>query len=321
VIISASYRTDIPAFHGDWFMERLRSGACKVRNPYSGQLFPVSLRLEDVDGFVFWTRNAAPFEGCLEEVARRAIPFTVQYTVTGYPRSLEPSVLETGRALDLLRRLGERYGPRVLVWRYDPILFTSLTPRSFHLETFARLSQALMGVTDEAVVSFAHVYRKTERHLEKLGAETGIRWWDPGLEEKRQLLTELAAVARRAGMTLSLCAQRELLVPGVEDAHCVDARRLAAVAGRPIGALQRGHRKDCGCYESRDSGAYDPCRHGCAYCYAVSDPARARQTMGACDPARESLGAPVPVPGATRTERLHSRQLDLFRAGEEEVQE
>jgi len=43
--------------------------------------------------------------------------------------------------------------------------------------------------------------------------------------------------------------------------------------------------------------------------------------MGACDPARESLGAPVPVPGATRTERLHSRQLDLFRAGEEEVQE
>jgi len=26
MIVSASYRTDIPAFHGDWFLARLRAG-------------------------------------------------------------------------------------------------------------------------------------------------------------------------------------------------------------------------------------------------------------------------------------------------------
>jgi hypothetical protein len=33
MIISASYRTDIPAFFGEWFMNRLRAGICKVVNP------------------------------------------------------------------------------------------------------------------------------------------------------------------------------------------------------------------------------------------------------------------------------------------------
>ena len=38
MIISASYRTDIPAFYGDWFRARLRAGFCRVANPYSGKL-------------------------------------------------------------------------------------------------------------------------------------------------------------------------------------------------------------------------------------------------------------------------------------------
>ncbi|MBO5600626.1 MAG: DUF1848 family protein, partial [Candidatus Methanomethylophilus sp.] len=33
MIISASRRTDIPAFHMDWMMNRLRAGYCLVRNP------------------------------------------------------------------------------------------------------------------------------------------------------------------------------------------------------------------------------------------------------------------------------------------------
>ena len=49
MIISASYRTDIPAFYGEWFMNRLRAGYCKVVNPYGGQVSRVSLTREDVD--------------------------------------------------------------------------------------------------------------------------------------------------------------------------------------------------------------------------------------------------------------------------------
>ncbi|MBN1777391.1 MAG: DUF1848 family protein, partial [Clostridiales bacterium] len=33
MIISASRRTDIPAFYADWFMGRIREGFACVRNP------------------------------------------------------------------------------------------------------------------------------------------------------------------------------------------------------------------------------------------------------------------------------------------------
>ena len=53
MIISASYKTDIPAFYGDWFITRLRLGHCRMRNPWGGQLYGVPLVPKSVDGFVF----------------------------------------------------------------------------------------------------------------------------------------------------------------------------------------------------------------------------------------------------------------------------
>ena len=35
MIISASRRTDIPAFYAEWFMRRIRAGYCTVPNPYN----------------------------------------------------------------------------------------------------------------------------------------------------------------------------------------------------------------------------------------------------------------------------------------------
>ena len=48
MIISASYRTDIPTFYGEWFRNRLRAGYCKMVNPYNQRVVTVSLRREDV---------------------------------------------------------------------------------------------------------------------------------------------------------------------------------------------------------------------------------------------------------------------------------
>ena len=57
MIVSASYRTDVPAFYGAWFLGRLLSGQCRVANPYGGPDYLVALTPEAVDGFVFWTRT------------------------------------------------------------------------------------------------------------------------------------------------------------------------------------------------------------------------------------------------------------------------
>ncbi|TOJ53355.1 hypothetical protein CGI36_25045, partial [Vibrio parahaemolyticus] len=60
MIISVSRRTDIPAFYTPWFMNRVREGFLLTRNPFNAhQVRRVSLLPEDVELFVFWTRNPA----------------------------------------------------------------------------------------------------------------------------------------------------------------------------------------------------------------------------------------------------------------------
>jgi hypothetical protein len=211
MIISASYRTDIPAFYGDWFMARLAAGFVQVRNPYGGPEARVDLTAAAVDGFIFWTRNPAPFEDALAAVAKRGTPFVVQMTITGYPRALERAVVEAPRATAQVKRLAEIYGPRAAVWRYDPIIETTLTPPDWHRAAFGALAKQLEGAVDEVVVSWATIYRKTARNLAAAAAAHGFSWSDPPDHEKRALLVDLAAIATDHGMQMTLCSQPHLL--------------------------------------------------------------------------------------------------------------
>ncbi len=288
MIISASYRSDIPAFYGAWFLKRLAAGFCQVVNPYSGQIHEIALTPEAVAGFVFWTRNPGPFRAALEEVARRGFPFVVQITATGYPRALEASVLPPERIVALVEEIYASYGPRAAVWRYDPVLITSATPPDWHRRNFAALARAFAGRVDEVVFSFAHIYAKTRSNLNRAAESHGFTWDDPAAADKRALLAELAAIARELGLKPTLCAQPDLLSPhlglGLEPARCIDAERLSDIAGRPIAARAKGNRPGCLCAESRDIGAYDSCPHGCVYCYAVRRPELAKRNFQAHDP-------------------------------------
>ena len=58
MIISASRRTDIPRFHSDWMLNRIREGFVDVRNPmFPSQVSRYSLSPDVVDGIVFWTKD------------------------------------------------------------------------------------------------------------------------------------------------------------------------------------------------------------------------------------------------------------------------
>lgn len=289
MIVSASYRSDIPAFYGEWFLRRLQAGEVTWRNPYGGGLHRLALTPEAVEGFVFWTRNPAPFLPALDAVAARGWPFVLQVTVTGYPRALEASVPAPKRVAESLRSIAGRFGPRAIVWRYDPVILSDLTPPAFHRAQLARLAGLLDGLTDEVVLSFAQPYAKTRRNTDRAAARHGFAWSDPPAEAKGELLAELAGIARGRGLRPTLCSQPELLSEALEPARCIDAARLSDLAGRPIGARRKGNRPGCHCAESRDIGAYDSCPHGCVYCYAVASPAAAKRRHAAHDPAAEAL--------------------------------
>ena len=295
MIISASYRTDIPTFYGEWFMNRLRAGYCKTVNPYGRQFYTVDLAPEHVDGFVFWTKNIGPFLKYLHEVRQRGYPFIVQHTITGYPRELEYRVINYTHTVEHMKALADNYGPHVAVWRYDPIVISSLTAVDWHRHNFENLARALEGATNEVVISFAQIYKKTRRNTDWAAKEFGFQWHEHeamSLLAIRNLVTELAGIAGSHGMQMKICSQRDLLIPGItSEARCVDAERLEKVSGMPLTSRikLKGNREECGCYESRDIGEYDTCPHGCVYCYAVQQRDLALERYKAHDPASEFL--------------------------------
>lgn len=305
MIISASYKTDIPTFYGEWFRNRLQAGFCRMVNPFNrNQHYKVSLRPSEVDGFIFWTKNVGPFLPVLDLVASRQQPFVVQHTINGYPRGLESRVINADRSVDSLREVSRRFGEKVAVWRYDTIISSSLTPPDFHRQNFRQLAHQLEGVTDEVVVSFMQVYKKTRRNMDEAGRQHSFEWDDPPTEEKLALLADLVGIAQLHGMKLTMCSQPEYLAPGVGIARCVDAERLREISGSEFRAKLQGGREACGCYKSKDIGDYDTCPHGCVYCYAVRNRGLAVRRFREHDPEGEYL-FPVSPPKP-------KQQLGLF---------
>ena len=57
MIISASRRTDIPAFYGEWMVNRLRAGCCLVANPFNPRQAIKDLTLILSRDAAYWTSS------------------------------------------------------------------------------------------------------------------------------------------------------------------------------------------------------------------------------------------------------------------------
>lgn len=309
MIISASYKTDIPAFYGQWFVNRLAAGYCLMRNPMNRKVIRVPMTRREVEGIVFWTKNFRPFLKHIPAVESSGIPFIVQYTINGYPKSLENHVVDWRKSVETARELATKFGPKCVTWRYDTIIFSRETPMSFHIENFSRIAETLRNATDEVIISFMQLYRKTERNMEMMSAVHGNPWWDPSIEEKRDLAERLHQLAAEQGMKLTICSQPEIAT--IQDAsRCIDSERLEAVSGRPIVAKTLGNRPGCECAASKDIGDYDTCPHGCVYCYAVRSQDLAVKRFRSHDPNSEFLYSETSDP--VTVEKRMDAQLRLF---------
>jgi Domain of unknown function (DUF1848) len=277
MIVSASRRTDIPAYYTPWLMGRISAGYCLVRNPYNAKAIRrVSLDPADLDFLVLWTRDPRPLAPRLGEIEGRGIRFYVQMSLTGYPRAMEPGAPPLREAIDALRDLSDRIGSERVLWRYDPVILAEGLDSARRLRAFERIAAALEGRTRRVTLSVLDEYSGTRSRLERAGFP------DPRFDplEYAPLLGELAAIARSRGMTPQTCAEgSDLRSLGIEAGACVDAGLAAslwniakdAAAGGPRDSGQRGA---CRCAPSVDIGAYGTCPRGCAYCYATRGAAK-----------------------------------------------
>lgn len=260
MIVSASRRTDIPAFHSAWFMNCLRRGFVEVKNPYNpDQVSKVSLLPDDVDSIVFWTKNPTPLLAHLAEIEKMGHRYSFQFTLNNYPRDLEPKVPSLDDRIRRFIELSDRIGPRQVVWRYDPIILSNKTGADFHRRAFKNLCRKLGPHTRRVVVSLIDYYKKTRRNLKPLDYEFDFDAADR--PETDELLKDLATMAREQKLEIFTCAQeRDYTSLGIPPGRCIE--------GDGPYKKDPSQREHCRCTQSRDIGAYGTCQHACPYCYA-----------------------------------------------------
>ncbi len=265
MILSASRRTDLPAFFPEWFMECIRKGYAEVRNPFRpAQISRLILTPEKIDCIVFWSKNPAPLFPFLTELDHRGFHYYFQFTLTPYGTEIEPGVPEKKTVISDFIRLSERIGREKVIWRYDPILFSKSFSQNYHSDRFRCLAERLAPHTERCIVSFADFYRKALPALVRCGCR------DPEDSIKLEIAGMLQKTAEKLGLRLYACAENLDFRPlGIEPSACIDAELIRRITGRcQTFHRDRNQRPECGCAESRDIGEYHTCRHGCLYCYA-----------------------------------------------------
>ena len=281
VIVSASRRTDIPAFHVEWLVDCLRAGYVKWTNPFNGLRQYVSFAR--THAIVFWTKNPKPILPYLGDLDRQGLGYYFQFTLNDYEaEGLEPNLSSLEERIETFRDLSGRVGRSKVIWRYDPLLLVDGLDADRLVERVARVAERLHRFTEKLVIAFADIerYVKVRNRLRRFGR--GCR--EPSTEEMRAFAEKLVAVARPWGLAIATCAEAiDLGDLGIEKNRCVDDRLLARLFPDDAELLRflgpeetrhrlkdKGQRKECGCIVSKDIGAYDTCPHLCRYCYASS---------------------------------------------------
>jgi hypothetical protein len=283
-IISASRRTDIPAFFYDWLQDRLSEGQAVLRNPYfQNKEYCVDLRPDKVHSMVLWSKDFKKVMNAPRHLENYNLYF--QYTINHYSRKLEPKVPEYRDTIHVLEGLLKRYKPQQFNIRFDPVIVslqgeissTPDCPEDARLNAFEQLCSDIktLGMEEcRVTTSYLSIYGHVRKAMEACNVDL------VHLNEERQILffTRMTEIAEKYGISIYSCASPVLeQVKGINRGHCIDGELLEQLfGGRVTKSKDKGQRLSCGCSGSRDIGNYARgtdgmrCQHNCKYCYVMS---------------------------------------------------
>ncbi len=276
-IISASRRTDIPAFYSKWFMQRILAKSVLVKNPFNQtQVRRISLSSENVSAIVFWTRDFSPMLQYDDLLASSGYKYIVLWTITGYPKLMEPNGVLKDSAIESLVKTAKIIGPSRIAWRYDPIIITREFSASWHVENFRKITERLKGYVYRVIISFMTPYRSVVSRMQA----HGIEFLKNPLEsdDVPGMLNRISEIASEQGMETQSCCGSEIIAKfGIHNGACIDASWLSQIFGTDfVNMKDPGQRAECLCTKSIDIGAYGTCPRCCIYCYAVKNCRKAK---------------------------------------------
>ena len=284
-IISASRRTDIPAFYLYWFIKCIKQGYVDVPNPYNNsQISRISLDPKIVKCIAWWSKDYSKW---LEYNKKHPEIFS-QYCGHLFNFTLNSdSDLERGVKLNYVTRLKQldelvgTFGPHAINLRFDPIVFwkSSENPqgKTFNnLRDFKKIigHAGKIGI-NSVTFSFCIPYGKAKSNMLKRGKILV----DLSLEDKYKILDVLLKIALDCNVEMQACCDSGLVGYNgksggvVGQGSCISKEKIQDIlegkATLKDTKKDSGQRKECTCVLSRDIGNYNQvCYHSCDYCYA-----------------------------------------------------
>jgi len=260
LVISASRRTDIPAYYSDWFINRLKEKFVYVKNPMNvKQVAKIPLTNDLVDCIVFWTKDARPLMKKLFDINDMGFEhYYFQYTVTPYDNSVEKNVKNKDDIISSVAALSEIIGKERIVWRYDPIIINDNFDTSFHIKMFENYCSRLHNHCNYVMVSFVDVYRHIKKFYNR-----------PDESEIPILSKAIKEICKSYNLQITSCCESGFAENGILQGSCIDKNLIEQICGESLKIKRdNNQRESCLCCESLDIGAYNTCLHGCTYCYA-----------------------------------------------------
>lgn len=284
-IVSASRRTDLPAFYIKETAAAFKKGSIELPNPVTGKPYTVSLKREDVSCIVWWSKDYSNYLMAGDEARDLFKQYNqvFQFTINGYSDRITQMLLEPGVATDLdarirqARMLADIYSPEQVLWRFDPI--TTWKDRFGIIRDntldFDRISKKLgLAGIKRCQVAFADLYAKSKRRAaNRLG--NALSFFMPTLEERKAKVAWIASVNKDNGIKTFSCAHADIVdeKAGIYKSSCIDGELISSLFHEKVSlAKDPSQRADCGCVASRDIGSYSQrCHHSCTLCYANPD--------------------------------------------------
>ncbi len=290
VIISASRRTDIPAFYGDWFLNNLKTGYFRWTNPFNHkQVRLISINKTRV--IAFWTKNPEPLFVKLDEIDKYKINYYFLYTLNDYEREqIEPFLPPLRKRIESFIELSQKLGKERVIWRYDPLILSESISIDILLDKIAVIADEIKEYTNKLIISFVNIscYPSLKKaHRERIPSI--MREWEQ--RECFEFAEKLMHLNKKWGFNIETCREEiDLNRFGIGHSQCINAglfrkifsydRELMAYLGNTVqGSLSHfsplpqlkdpGQPELCLCAISKDIGFYNSCRHGCLYCYAI----------------------------------------------------
>ncbi len=305
-IVSASRATDIPAYYGDWFFNKLEKGYVAWINPFNRHA-PQYVSFSNVQVIIFWSKNPLPIMPYLDRLECRGIACYFQFTLNDYEtQKFEPGLPSLTERIETFQALSEKLGKERLIWRFDPLVMTKELGINGLAEKIEQVGSHLHPYTEKLVFSFADIanYKKVRNNLER----EGIRYTDFDKDKMVAMANEIQNINRFWGLSLATCGEDlDLSEFGIFHNKCIDDELILritagqkrspafekflgfeqqsdlfdmppAVEGtKKVSLKDKGQRRECGCIYSKDIGSYNTCTHGCVYCYANSSAAAAEK--------------------------------------------